>query len=64
MAAAERYIPASLGEYQLQNGSPMIGAGLNLNSHYGLNIRSQDTCGVAISARSFPIGADRLIAWK
>jgi hypothetical protein len=51
------YVPANLYAYNLQAGSPMIGAGLNLIAQYGINPGAQDYYGVAISAASLPIGA-------
>ncbi len=51
------YVPANLMAYNLQSGSPMVGAGLNLTTQFGINPGSTDYYGVAISAASLPVGA-------
>lgn len=58
------YIPANLNEYELQGGSPMLGAGINLVTQYGYNIGSQDFYGASISALSLPVGAGQQVAWS
>jgi hypothetical protein len=50
-----------LSEYQLRAGSPMIGAGLDLNSLYGIDVGARDYYGNAIPhgiGSGFNIGAD------
>lgn len=51
------YAPANLMAYNLQSGSPMIGAGLNLLTQFSINAGPSDFYGVSISATSMPVGA-------
>ena len=51
------YVPAKLMAYNLQSGSAMIGAGINLQTQYSINPGTQDFYGTAISASSLPVGA-------
>jgi len=51
------YVPAKLTAYNLQAGSPMIRAGINLESRYGINPGTQDYYGVPVAAASLPVGA-------
>jgi hypothetical protein len=54
------YSPGSLGAYGLQSGSPMFGAGLNLNSLFSINPGTQDYYGDRIphgAGSGFPVGA-------
>ena len=57
------YLPASLKQYQLQAGSPMLAAGLNINSQYGVTLPGTDFFGAAITASALPVGAGQQIAW-
>ena len=57
------YAPASLNEYQLQSGSPMLSAGLNLTTVYSINPGAQDYYGDSISAAALPIGAGQQVSW-
>jgi hypothetical protein len=58
------YTPANLNEYQLQTGSPMLDAGLNLNIKYGLTLPATDYYGASLSAGALPIGAGQRVAWN
>ena len=53
------YKPALLSAYQLQPGSPMIGAGLDLHALYGISVGTQDFFGVSIpnASEKYNIGA-------
>lgn len=51
------YVPTQDMASNLQAGSPMIGAGINLTTQYGINPGATDYYGVAISAASLPVGA-------
>ncbi len=51
------YNPAFLGAYDLLSGSPMYGAGLNLNALYGINVGTHDYYGNQLSSSGFDIGA-------
>lgn len=51
------YVPANLYAYNLQAGSPMTGAGLNIQSQFGINPGKTDYFGNAISAAALPVGA-------
>lgn len=48
---------AQLYAYYLQSGSPMAGAGINLQTQFGINPGTQDFYGVSVSAASLPVGA-------
>jgi hypothetical protein len=58
------YSPSSLTEYQLQLGSPMLNAGLDLTRLYGIEPGTTDYYGVAVSAHSLPIGAGQQVSWS
>lgn len=47
---------ATLNAYQLNPGSPMINAGINLTTQYSINPGTQDFYGNAISASSLSVG--------
>lgn len=47
---------ATLNAYQLLPGSPMINAGINLVTQYGIDIGTQDFYGNAISAAALSVG--------
>jgi hypothetical protein len=51
------YVPANLMAYNLQSGSPMIGAGLNLTTQFSIDPGPTDYYGTSVSASSLPVGA-------
>lgn len=52
------YNPANLNEYQLQLTSPMLGAGLNLQTQFSINVGTQDYYGAAVpNAGAYNVGA-------
>lgn len=48
---------SQLYAYYLQSGSPMVGAGVNLQTQFGINPGSQDFYSAAVSSASLPVGA-------
>lgn len=48
---------SQLYAYYLQSGSPMAGAGINLQTQFGINPGTQDFYGATVSAASLPVGA-------
>jgi hypothetical protein len=51
------YSPQKMQAYNLQAGSPMIGAGLNPTTQFGINPGAQDFYGNAVTASTLPVGA-------
>jgi hypothetical protein len=51
------YVPANLMAYNLQSGSPMVGAGLNVTTQFSIDPGTQDYYGTSITAATLPVGA-------
>lgn len=51
------YIPPNPTAYDLLVGSPMIGAGLDMNAQFSINPGTQDFYGNPIPSGGFPVGA-------
>jgi hypothetical protein len=51
------YVPANLYAYELQSGAAMIGAGVNLQTNFGINPAGTDYFGAAVAAGSLTVGA-------